>query len=387
MILTVFLKEMRDQLRDRRALLGSLLPVLLTGPLVFLILFMVVSEVQKKAERFELPVLNAERAPALMTFLGNQNVRVLPAPEDYLEKLRDGKLDIVLAIPQAYASALRAARPAEVELIYDSSRDRAQPSVRRTERLLRAYSLQVGTLRLMMRGIAPDLLEVLRPVDSDIASVQQKGAPLMMFLGIYAVMTLLIGCMHVGIDMTAGERERGSLEPLLLNPLPGWQLLAGKWFAALFFSLMATLGYLLGYYLPIRFMPLHQIDLQIVFGWREIAITLLILAPLACAAAAAVLLIGLLAKTHKEAQISASFLMLAVVAVPVLQVINPAKAALKYMPLPVYGQNLLLTAITRGEPVPWQYFAVAAGSALALTAIFLAAAARLLRRERIVFGR
>lgn len=387
MMFTVFFKELRDQMRDRRALLGSLLPVVMTGPLMFFILFAVVSEVQEKAERFELPVLNAERAPALLTHLGNQNVRIVPVPEDYLQKLRDGKLDVVLAIPEAYAQSLREARPAEVELIYDSSRDRAMPSVRRTERLLQSYSLQVGTLRLMMRGIAPDLLEALRTVDSDIASTQQKGAPLMMFLGIYAVLTLLIGCMHVGIDMTAGERERGSLEPLLLNPLPGWQLLAGKWATGLVFSLLATLGYLLGFYLPIRFMPLHQIDLQIVFGWREILLTLFILAPLACTATAAVLLIGLLAKTHKEAQTSASFLVLVVMMVPALQLISPTKAALHYMPLPVYGQNLLLTAITRGEALPWHYFAVSAGSALALAALLLLVATWLLRRERIIFGR
>ncbi|CAG0972200.1 ABC transporter permease protein NatB [Burkholderiales bacterium] len=387
MMFTVFFKELRDQMRDRRALLGSLLPVVMTGPLMFFILFAVVSEVQEKAERFELPVLNAERAPALLTYLGNQNVRIVPVPQDYLHQLRDGKLDVVLAIPEGYAQSLREARPAEVELIYDSSRDRAMPSVRRTERLLHSYSLQVGTLRLMMRGIAPDLLEALRTVDSDIANTQQKGAPLMMFLGIYAVLTLLIGCMHVGIDMTAGERERGSLEPLLLNPLPGWQLLAGKWATGLVFSLLATLGYLLGFYLPIRFMPLHQIDLQIVFGWREIFLTLFTLAPLACAATAAVLLIGLLAKTHKEAQTSASFLVLVVMMVPALQLISPTKAALFYMPLPVYGQNLLLTAITRGESLPWHYFAVSAGSALALAALLLLAAALMLRRERIIFGR
>lgn len=387
MMLRVFAKELRDQLRDRRALLGSLLPVIMIGPLMFLVVFTVVSGIQKKAERFELPVLNAERAPALMTFLSNQNVRVVPAPENYQEQVRDGKLDLVLAIPQGFADAFRAARPAEVELVRDSSHERALPSVRRVEQLLRAYSLQVGTLRLMLRGLAPDLVEAVRAVDSDIASTQQRGAPLMFFTGIYAVLTLLIGAMHVTIDMTAGERERGSFEALLLNPVPTWRLLGGKWLAALVFSLSATFCYLLGFYLPVRWLPLHQIDLQIVFGAREVALTLLTLAPLACLVVSVVMLIGLLAKTVKEAQTNAGVLTFVASMLPVAQVIHPMKPAAIYMPLPVFGQNLLLTAISRGDALPWEYFVLSGGSALALAALLLGLAAWLVQREKVVFGR
>jgi sodium transport system permease protein len=387
MILAVLRKELRDQIRDRRALLGNILPMIMTGPLMFVVIFVMISGIQEKTEHFSLPVLHAERAEPLMVFLRNQNVKIFAAPSDYEQQLRDGKLDVVLSIPEDFAETFREARPAEVELIQDSSHERAQASVRRLDKLLRSYSLQTGVLRLMMRGISPDVVQAVKSVDTDLATAQQRGAPLMIFLSIYAVLSLVIGAMHVSIDMTSGERERGSLEPLLLNPVPTWQLMTGKWATAALFSLAAALLFILSFYLPIHLLPLHKIDLAIIFGFREVALAVLALVPLSFPLAALLQIIGLFAKTHKEAQTYATFLTVGVSLLPLTTLVNPMKPALELMPVPVLAQNLLLTGVTRGDPLPWTFFALSAASCIVLTALLLAVAARLAQQERIVFGR
>lgn len=387
MMLAVWRKELRDQLRDRRTLLFMFLPMAMIGPLMFFVIFQIVGIQQEKAQHFRLPVLHAERAEALIAYLKSRKVEIEPAPEDYAQKLKDGKLDVVLSITSEYAANFSVGRPAELELIQDSSQARAMPSVRRVERLLEAYGQQVGTLRLMLRGVAPDLLQAVKPVEVDLADNQKRGANLLLFVSMYALLSLLVGATHSSIDMTAGERERASLEPLLLNPLAPWHLLAGKWLTAVCLSLCMGLLFLLSFYLPVRFLPLHQLDIQIVFGLRELLLAALVLVPLAMPVAAIMLTLGLFAKSHKEAQTNAQIVVALLGFSPLLQILYPMKASLGIMPAPVLAQNLLLEAIVRGDSLPWSYFLLAGASSAFCAMLLLALGAWLLTRERIVFGR
>jgi len=387
MMLAVWRKELRDQLRDRRTLFFMFLPMAMIGPILFFVVFQIAGAQQEKARHFRLPVLHAERAEALVAYLKSRKVEIEPAPEDYAQKLKDGKLDVVLSITSEYAANFSAGRPAELELIQDSSQDRARPSVRRVERLLEAYGQQVGTLRLMLRGVAPDLLQAVKPVEVDLADNQKRGATLLMFITMYAMVSLLVGATHCSIDMTAGERERASLEPLLLNPLAPWHLLTGKWLTAVCLSVCMGLLFLLSFYLPVRFLPLHQIDIQIVFGLRELQLAALVMVPLAMLVAAIMLSLGLVAKTHKEAQTNAQIVIFVLAFSPLLPILYPMKASLATLPVPILAQNLLLEAIVRGDSLPWSHFLIAGASSAFCAMLLLALGAWLLTRERIVFGR
>lgn len=387
MILAVLRKELRDQLRDRRTLLSMFLPMAMVGPIMFFIVFQIVGAQLEKARQFRLPVLHAERAEALVAYLKSQKVQVEAAPEDYAQKLKDGKLDVVLSITGDYAANFAAGRPAELELIQVSSQSRARPSVDLVERLLNEYGQQVGTLRLMLRGVAPDLVQAVKTVAVDLADNQKRGAALLVFIGMYAVLSLMVGGTHASIDMTAGERERGSLEPLLLNPLASWQVLTGKWLTATLLSMSLGLIFLLGFYVPVRILPLHQLDIQIIFGLREVLLAALALAPLAMPVVAAMLNLGLLAKSHKEAQTNSQILVFVLAFSPLVLLLYPMKVNLALLPVPVVAQNLMLNAIVQGDLLPWFYYPIAAAACALWASMLLALGAWLATRERIVFGR
>ena len=115
--------------------------------------------------------------------------------------------------------------PAPVKLVSDVTRDGARPKVARVRDLIATYSQMIGGLRLITRGVAPSVATAVRIEEVEVSSSQQRLATQLSILPLLLVLAALIGGMQIAIDSTAGERERGSLEPLLLNPVPD----AGAW--------------------------------------------------------------------------------------------------------------------------------------------------------------
>ena len=105
-----------------------------------------------------------------------------------------------------------------MRLVYDRSRDRARASIDQAEALLRAYNRQWGQTRLLLRGIAPEVGNPLNVETVDLATPQQSGAIVLFLVAFYGLFAAVMGGMAVALDTTAGERERASLEPLLMTP-------------------------------------------------------------------------------------------------------------------------------------------------------------------------
>src|SRR5215831_11428915 len=157
-IATVFRKEVRENLRDRRALFSAFLFVPLMGPILFSILTTVIVErvVGETDEPLRLPVIGAEHAPNLMRFMQENGADVVTMGDDLTAAralVRSGREHLVLVIPEALGTQLESGAPAPLDLIEDSSNGKAQRFVSRARTLLQAYSHQLGVLRLLARGI------------------------------------------------------------------------------------------------------------------------------------------------------------------------------------------------------------------------------------------
>ncbi len=244
-------KELLDTLRDRRTLLVTLLPAVVAGPLVLMLMFTVIAGQIDRARELKLPAVGQAHAPALIAFLERQQVTLIAAPSDYEAKVRGGELDVVLVIDDNFESDVAAGKAGKVQLVYDRSRDRAQPSIREAEALLRAYNRQWGSQRLLLRGVAPTVGNPLAVDAIDLATPQQSGAFLLFFLAYYGLFAAVMGGMAIALDVTAGERERQSLEPLLMTPARPLELVLGKWLAVATFNAMIVIVTLTGYYVTL----------------------------------------------------------------------------------------------------------------------------------------
>lgn len=381
----VLAKEWRDSLRDRRSLASACI-FCLFGPLVVAWALISLAGLDDD-QLIELPVAGAERAPSLIHFLEQREVDVIGPPTDAAAAVGDGTVDAVLVIPPTYPDEFRASRTAEVELLYDGSRSAAAPTVERLRRLLETYSRDTAGQRLLVRGLSPELLQAVAVESIDCSTTTSRAARLLLMLPIFLLMATFVGGMNVAIDVTAGERERASLESLLLHPVSRLSLVAGKWGAATLLNFAVVLMTLAVSVAVLSSPRLQSLDLGVGLGPGEAAAALAVLLPLVVFAPALQMLISTFARSFKEAQSYLSLLIL----LPALPGFFFAFRSARPEPwmdrVPLLGHQTLITMALRGEsPAPVDA-AVLAALTVGMAVACFALTARLLRDERIVLSR
>ncbi len=385
----VFAKEALDNLRDRRSLGSALLGAML-GPGLILILVLVLGKALfTPAEKaLDLPVQGAENAPALIQFLEQNNVHVVPAPADPAAAVRNGDVTVVLIIPPGYGADFASGQPAGVQVVLDTSRTSAQPDNQRINRLLGAYSGEVGLLRLQARGVSPLVTQVLAIQEMDVSTPQSQVLIFLNMLPYLLMFTIFAGGAGVIIDATAGERERNSLEPLLINPVARWEFVIGKLLASLPFAVGSVFISLGAFGVIFNVIPMEEIiGFQLSIDLRALGVIFLICLPMMLLASAIQMIIATFARSFKEAQTYVGFLPL-VPALPGLGLaFLPVKPALWTMLIPTFGQQILINQVMRGELVSAVNVAVSAGVTLGLTALLVGVAIRLYAREQVLFGK
>ncbi len=383
---TVFGKEMVDALRDRRSLMSAL-AFPLFGPLLIAVMLDTVARSEREEETVELPVAGAEFAPSLIGFLEENGIEIDEPPVDPEEAVRRGEVDMVLVISEEYPEAFRRADPAEVRLVLDSSRRSAASSARRTTDLLQRYSAQVAKLRLLAHGVSP---AITRPLDLeriDVASSKKRAARLALsIIPMFLILAAFISAVNVAIDTTAGERERRSLEPLLVNPVPRLAVVYGKWCTTVLFGLVGVMLTALFSIVALSFASLEDLGIQIDVGGLEMLALLAGALPMAFLASALQMFVATFARSYKEAQTYVTILPFAAMMPAILLQFQPLDTAAWMMAIPAMGQEQILLDTLGGE-VNWAYIGLAAAASLLYALFIVWVTAQMLRRERIVFGR
>lgn len=384
--LAVFAKEALDAVRDRRSL-TSALSYSLFAPLVLAMTLATIAKVSGDDGPLKLAVAGAQHAPSLIRYLEQNGVEIEAPPADLQGAVRGGDLKLALVIPESYGKDFRASKPARVQLFHDASRTNARAPVRRVERLLERYNTQVATLRLNARGISPQVVQPVRVAEMDLSTAASRAAFALGTFPIFLLMAAFVGGMNVAIDTTAGERERGSLETLLVQAVPRMDLAVGKWMAAVVFNLLTVLLTLFFSFLVLRWDRLQKMDIPVALSVEDALRFLLLLLPLTLLAPALQMLIALFARSFKEAQTQLSLLML----LPMIPGLMLSLQTLEPKPwmrmVPILAEQVLIGDLARGEAIPAGALALSAGTTLAVAAVCLVLTARLFSHERIVLGR
>ena len=380
----VFRKELLDALRDRRTLLMVLLSSVAMGPLVLVLLSSLVSDLERRAEARTLVVQGIEHAPTLRNYIERQTWAVAVAPADHEQLLTDSKLaDPVVVVGVGFERELAAGRAPRIDVVVSSANKRAQAATGRVLQLLRGFNQEQATLRLALRGVAPALLEAVQVEERDLADPATRGAQLTAIVPFFVLMAVLYGALNAALDTTAGERERGSLEPLLMNPTSRHALVLGKWGA------VAAVGMLIAVLSCLSFLPgqwlLRSESLAALFrfGPREALLFMALLLPLAGALAGLLMAIAIRCRTAKEAQANATVLVLAVSLLPLLSVFNQDGEAPWHLWVPALAQVTLMGRVLKGGPIGALDLAVPLGVSALLAALSVAYVARALRRSAL----
>jgi len=387
--LTVFFKEILDNVRDRRTLTSALIMGPIFGPVMFaFVINLSIDRALDDAESsMELPVIGQEHAPNLMRFLESRNIDIVAGPDDINgaeEAVKNGKHDVVLVIPEEFGEQLADTIPARVELFSDEANSQGEKEARRARNALRAYNQQLAGMRLSARGINPMLLRPINIDEIDVSTPSGRSAMLLGMMSYFFIFALLMGGMYLAIDTTAGERERGSLEPLLSLPVTRGQLILGKIFAACVFMAASLLLSLLSFYVVLKFMPLEQLGMTPNFGLPVVAAAFFLLLPFILLGASLMTLVASFTKSYKEAQTWLSVVLIAPT-LPILIVsILTLRPEIEFMVIPSLSQHLILVDMVKNEPLNGLHVAISVCSTLLFGALLTWICARLYRREGLL---
>ena len=238
--LIVCRKELKDSLRDRRALWSIIFSVVI-GPVLIGFMMNRLADRQRDADSVRIPIVGLNRAPTLVNWLNQQaGVQVVEGPSDAEKAVREQRESVVVIVPDDFADRFRESRPAPLQLISDSSRNDVRASVQRVQLLLQQYAAEISSLRLIIRGISPAAVRPLAIEQIEVSTAQQRAAQILTFIPMFIMVAGFVGGMQIATDSTAGERERGSLEPLLVNPTPRGAFVTGKWMAAALAAILSV---------------------------------------------------------------------------------------------------------------------------------------------------
>jgi sodium transport system permease protein len=388
-IITVFMKEVVDNFRDRRTLVFALLMGPLFGPILFafVINLSVKQSLSNADESMYLPVIGSEYAPNLMSYLESNNIVIINGPKSRraaIERVMNGEHDVVVVIPDSFGDNLANIVPATIEVITDQANTEAERETRRVTRALRSYGQELASMRLMVRGVSPTIMRVLNVDEVDVSTPSGRSAILLGMLSYFFIFALLTGGMNLAIDSTAGERERGSLEPLLCLPIKRDHLIYGKILAACLFMAISLSLSLTCFHFTLKFMPLQELGMTPNFGLSVVLIAFLLLVPFALVGASLMTLVASFTKSFKEAQTWISVVLLAPT-LPILVVsILMIRPSALLMVVPSLSQHLLLMGLIKNEPLNILHMVVSVGGTLIVGALLTWACARLYRREGLL---
>lgn len=387
-MLTIWWKEIRENLRDKRTVFSALVWAPLFGPIMFVVLMnVVIGQQMKKAEGpIKVPVIGASYAPNLIDALKQQGLVPQPPIANPDQAVRDRDADVVLRIPSSYPKAWSKGEPAQVEVIYDASQQSSSTPRQRLEGMLKQYDRQQGALRLLARGLSPSIATPVVVSKRDQSTPQSRAGMVFGILPYFFVLAIYIGGMYLAIDLTAGERERQSLEPLFANPVARWRILVGKLGAIGAFSLVSLALTAVAFSVAAHFMPAEKLGMSFDLGPGFVAQAIVLELPLIALFAVLETLVAAFAKSYREAQTYLGLLMIIPILPSLLMMVMPVKPAHWMYAVPLLGQQIGIGDLLRGTPVHAGDIGLALVCGFAVAAILGAITAIVYRSERLAIS-
>ncbi len=383
----MLLKECRDNFRDRRTILSSFSLAVL-GPVLFigLMSFVLNTAIGESSEPAEVSITGADNAPDLIAYLESRNTDItLIESDDPREDVVKRRHDLILAIPEDYQARFTEGLMVPVTLWHDSSQiGSSRRNFSAVRSMISTYARTIGVLRLQLRGVDPTITNPIVVQEMDTASPAARALTVLATLPYLLILVVFMGGFYLAIDATAGEREHGSLEPLLCQPISRAELVLGKTLAASIFSAISLALFLVSFAIVIPFAPLHRIGMSLELDIGMSAAIFFVSTPLMVLGASVLTTVASYAKSYKEAQTYLTIVIL-VPTLPLIvtQMMSIEPSALLMM-VPSLSQSMLINQLITGEPVDYAHM----GISMAMTSLAAAAMIRLTiwlyNRERIL---
>lgn len=391
----VYRKELRESLRDRRTLTSMIVVPILIMPLLTIGVGVVMTKIVGSAqdEVANVMVVGGQDSPQVLSALDSaKGIHVVPFRADYAQRISDKKLRAAVEIPPGFDSSLQQEAAGTVK-IYNYKGDlKSGFASQKLENFFRDYRDKAVRESLQSRNLPQNLTTPFSIEQQNVASAQQVGGEVIGgILPYFIIILCLTGAMYPAMDLTAGEKERGTIETILCSPVSRVHLVLGKFLTVLTASLCSGLLSLIS--MGVSFQLAKQFlnttakgdsPFNFSIGLPTIAIIFLMVVPLAVLFAAGLLAIALCAKSYKEAQSYISPLMIVVIMPAVIGMLPGVEMSPRMSIIPVLNTSLICKEIATGT-YHWNSIFTILISTSVYAAAALYIAVKLFQREDVLF--
>ena len=393
--LTIAKKEIKDTLRDRRTILLLIIfPLVVFPSLILLIVRYTQRQAENaEAERVEIALIGEEYAPGLrQAVVADTQIVIVPdvSAGDIRNLIREDSLDGAIIVPPDFQDRIEADAQASTMILFQSSGG-FNVTERRLRDVVEAYDQEIVSGRISRLALDPDLFDAIDTQPVDLATLQEVlGQNAGGFVPYLFVIFMLTAAMNVGIDLSAGEKERGTLETLLSSPATRLEIVLGKFLVITSVAITSAIASIASLSLVVRFGVGVEIPPEImdviwsVLNFKVIAMLATLLVPLAAFFASAVLAVAILAKSFKEAQGSLVPLTIVMIVPVVLGLLPGIELNARTALIPILNVSLATKDVISGTINPL-HLAISYASLFALAGLSLWFCVKWFSREETLF--
>jgi len=386
----VWRKEMIDALRDKRSIRLAFLPVLyfvgLFAAGVFFALKLQQDNRVDGTTQIPMVMQGGDYLPELRDWLEEQGAVIETRADDVYLAVERGDSELALIIPPEVIEQGVRGQALTLWLVYDASNQKVHAKLHFIRSQVQAWSQRTGSVNLLARGIAPEVGVTLQLRESNVADDQKMGVFVLGSLPMIILLSAFIASIGFSADMTAGERERRSLESLLITPASSAAIMLGKWLTSLCLSLAIIVLTLLLLWIALAYLPFSELGLRVSVSAITMGQIFISLLPLVFLAVALQLAVAIFARSFKDAQTYVGVLMLIPMVPGFYTLFNPGVSADWFTWVPVLGQQVVLRDLLVGGELSGQALLRFWLLGLGLTCVTLIFAAAQLRRGKIIYG-
>ena len=387
----IFKKELADLFRDKKTMMTSLLVPLIIFPLMFYFMNSAMQNIVKK-EEYKIAVNDKSNSSIIEYLKAKEDLNISIMEKDEAEeKIKDGEYLVYINIPDKFEESLKDNKSVDVEVMYDNSSQTSNMAYSKVNQYIMELSKEIVAKNLNAKGIDLSILTPISVKENSIVE-DEKGAGMMimsMIIPLFIVLYCVTGPMPAAIDLGAGEKERGTLEPLLTTKVGRMSILYGKLFAITIMGILTAVAAIIGLIISIKINPEMfgggEGTVGVMLSTQSIIIIFIFTVLTSMIFGALQLAISIYARSFKEAQTYITPLtILAIIPTFLMYMVDIKNIDMIYFHIPIANVMAILKEVTLGI-INIQHIMMVFGWSIVYIAISIFVTRHMFNKENVIF--
>ncbi|MBE3091962.1 MAG: ABC transporter permease [Candidatus Atribacteria bacterium] len=387
----IFIKELLGTIRDRRTIIAMIIIPLIFYPLLFAGIgyFSKLGSIKSEEAASKVIIDGVEFAPQLVNYLREyEKIEILIIEDDSHAKLQNGDIQAILVIPPDFKYKIEQGEPNKLILKYDATEAKSRIAKQRIDQVIEKYKSEILFQKLSRLDLKEEFLTPLILQEENIATAKKMtGAFLATLLPYLIIILIFTGAMHTAVDITAGEKERGTIATLLVSQISRLEIVLGKCFAVMLISFTSMVLGLFG--LTLAFLSGTSIaggieGLQFGISINSIFLFFLVLFPLVGLASAVLVMVGIYARNIREASSYIIPIYMLTIFLGIISISQGMELTGKMFLIPVLNSSFVFKELLMGK-IYWNHIITTFSANIIIAGIALFGATRLFNKEEVLF--